>query len=70
LTHKNETPIKIHWHLLVFYGEDTVDISTAHHCVKKWYGMSVGATHNFNGQKYDKLIQENQSIFRKPQQES
>jgi hypothetical protein len=66
LIHKNETPIKIHWQLLVFYGEDTVDISTVHHWVKKWSGMSVGATHNFNRQKYDKLIQENQSALRKP----
>jgi hypothetical protein len=38
---------------LVFYGEDTVDISTVHHWIKKWSGMSVGATHNFNRQKYD-----------------
>ena len=63
-THKNETPIKIHWQLLVFYGEDTVDISTVHHWVRKSWdsggnlelnyqpcsGRSVGATHNFNRQ--------------------
>jgi len=29
---------------LVFYGEDTVDISTVHHWVKKWSGMSVVLT--------------------------
>jgi hypothetical protein len=47
---------------LVFYGEYTGDRSTVHQWVKKWSGMSVGATHNFNRQKYDKLIQENQSV--------
>jgi len=51
---------------LVFYGEDTVDLSTLHHWVNKWTGMSVSATHSFKRQKYDKFIQENQSVLRKP----
>ena len=32
----NETLLGIHWLLLAFYGEGTVDVSAVHRWVRKW----------------------------------
>ena len=76
MTHKHETPIEIHWQLLAFYGEDTVDIRIVHHWVRKsrdsgrnldpndqlWSKRPVSATHYLNRQEADRLIKKNQRI--------
>jgi hypothetical protein len=70
--HENETPIRIHWQLLAFYGEDAVNISPVHRWMRQsWdssrnlnlndqpcFGRPVTTTHDLNRQKVDKLIQE------------
>jgi GH43 family beta-xylosidase len=75
LMHENETSIEIHEWLLVYYGEDTVDMSTVHCWIRKsrdsrnldmnnqlQSGKPVIATHYLNRQKVDKCPQENQLI--------
>lgn len=56
LTHENETPIEIHHWLLVFYAEDTVDISMMCCWVRK--SMASGRNLDLN----DPHILEDQSV--------
>jgi hypothetical protein len=73
LTHKHETAIETHWHLLAVCGEDTVDICIVHHWLRKSRDSGKNldpddqlqskrpaiATHYLNRQEVDKLIKEN-----------
>jgi len=73
LTHENQTPIGTYQSLLTFYGEDTVDMSIAHHWVRKirdsggkmgvsnqpWSRRSVTSTHDLNRQNVGQLFEEN-----------
>ena len=74
--HENEAPIGIHCQLLAFYGEDTVNISTVHHWVRKsrdsggnldlnglpWCGMPGTATYDLYRQKVTNLLTKNGHI--------